>query len=114
MSPWSAGVGQGGSTSKVELDCSGGLSPVRGREAPCTPSNKITSALVACLSYPYLSRRDNDRRCHRSGGGRCRCARGDVAAAAKRGVRGAPGGERRTGVGSHAAPSCASGSPDLR
>ena len=36
MSPWSAGVGQGGSaiTSERLAICSGGLSPVRGREAP--------------------------------------------------------------------------------
>src|SRR5688572_3697666 len=39
LSPWSAGVGQGGSaiTSERLAIYSGGLSPVRGREAPCTP-----------------------------------------------------------------------------
>ena len=42
MSPWSAGVGQGGSAIASERLSiwSGGLGPVRGREAPCTPAPK--------------------------------------------------------------------------
>ena len=43
MSPWSAGTGQGGSAiiSEHLAIYSGGLSPVRGREAPCTPAVKV-------------------------------------------------------------------------
>src|SRR6185436_5343567 len=43
MSPWSAGAGQGGSAIESErlMISSGGLSPVRGREAPCTPTVKL-------------------------------------------------------------------------
>src|SRR6266566_90727 len=43
MSPWSAGAGQRrfGDHVRTSVTCSGGLSPVRGREAPCTPGLKL-------------------------------------------------------------------------
>src|SRR5688572_3563494 len=43
MSPWSAGGGQRRFRVRpnVRTACSGGLGPVRGREAPCTPNLKL-------------------------------------------------------------------------
>src|SRR3982751_4127978 len=42
-SPWSAGAGQRrfGDHVRTSTMCSGGLGPVRGREAPCTPGSNV-------------------------------------------------------------------------